>query len=166
MQTSLQTFRELKSSRSFQEEVDTYGVTATVEVLFAECSETWTKDFETFRSGRSLKLLGFDTLDGKNWKNASAAEDDVKMLESWLEGIPTTNADPLRSNAEEIIIRSQCLKERVGEVLEAHGYSDGDALSFDQCENLVKAGVVVELLLLPLSRLRDVARWGTERNII
>ena len=135
-------------------------------MLFIECSETWTKDFETFRSGRSLKLLGFDTLDGKNWKKESAAEDDVKMLESWLRGILTTNADSLRPTAEEIITRSQCLKERVRAVLETHGYSDGDALSFNQCGSLVKAGVVVELLLLPLSRLSDVARWTTERNII
>ena len=88
------------------------------------------------------------------------------MLENWLEGIPTSNPDSLRSNAEEIIIRSQFLKERVGEILEAHGFSDGDTLSFDQYESLVKASVVVELLLLPLAKLRDIIRWSTEWDII
>ena len=62
--------------------------------------------------------------------------------------------------------RSENLLERVGEVLEMHGYRNGESLAFVQCEELVREGVVVELLLQPMSRLRDVIRWRNETDTI
>jgi len=49
----------LISSSSFRtKKVEKFGVKVTLEVLFVEVSKTWSKDFEEFGAGRSLKLLG------------------------------------------------------------------------------------------------------------
>ena len=144
-------------------EKEQYGVKVTAEVLFMEASETWTKDFETFRSGRSMKLLGYDTLDGRNWKNFSAAGDDIA---DWAKGVEASDSLSLKADAEAIVLRSQALIERIGTVLEETGVRDGENLTFEQCERLVKAGVVVELVLEPMWRLRDVMRWRNETDII
>ena len=135
-------------------------------MLFFTASKTWEKDFEKFRSGRSLKLLGYDTLEGRNWKNASAAGDGEKEMANWLEGKPTADEGSLRADAGAIIERSHSLIDRVGEVLQAHNVRNGTHLTFKQCEALVEAGVVVELLLMPMERLRDVIRWRLDDNII
>ncbi len=129
-------------------------------------SKTWEKDFEKFRSGHSLKLLGYDTIEGRNWKNAEAVGDAERELENWLQGRPKADEGSLRADAEAIIQRSQSLIERVGDILQAHGVESGSHLTFKQCEALVEAGVVVELLLLPMERLRDVIRWRLDDNII
>ena len=44
--------------------------------------------------------------------------------------------------------------------------TDGDSLSNEQCDYLSNKGVVVELVLLPMSAMKDVARWTTEHDII
>lgn len=62
--------------------------------------------------------------------------------------------------------RSEKVLERVGKVLEKHGYRNGESLTYVQCEELVQEGIVVELLLQPMSRLRDVIQWRNERDII
>ena len=43
--------------------MDQHSIIATVEVLMIESStgKTWTKDFQEFRSGRAVRLLGYDT---------------------------------------------------------------------------------------------------------
>lgn len=127
-------------------------------------SKTWTKDFNIFRSGRSLKLLGYDTLEEKNWKSFHAAGDVATELRRVLQ--PQADPGSLREEAETLLEKSQSLIERVGAVLQSHGVNDGSYLTFQQCEALVEAGVVVELLLLPMARLRDVIRWRLEDNII
>ena len=129
-------------------------------------SKSWEKDFEKFRSGRSLKLLGYDTLEDRNWKNADSEGDAEDELKNWLQGLPKASEWSLRADAEAVIQRSQSLIERVGDVLKAHGIESGSYLTFKQCEALVAAGVVVELLLLPMDRLRDVIRWRLDNNII
>lgn len=60
----------LSGSGSFREELGKFGVTVTVkvEVLFLEASTTHTKDFKTSKAQRSLNLVGYDTLDHRNWK--------------------------------------------------------------------------------------------------
>ncbi|KAJ4367265.1 hypothetical protein N0V83_006846 [Neocucurbitaria cava] len=156
----------LSSSTSSRKQVDKYSIKAEVEVLFFSASKTWEKDFEKFRCGRSLKLVGYDTLEGRNWKNAGAAGDAEREMNNWLQGRPTADEGSLRADAEAIIQRSHSLIDRVGEVLHTHNVRNGGYLTFDQCEDLVEAGVVVELLLLPMERLRDVFRWRLDDNII
>lgn len=113
-----------------------------------------------------MRLLGYDTLDGKTWKHSNAAGDDVKEMMAWASNDTTVDANSLREDTDAIMTRSENLLERVGEVLERHGYRNGESLTFVQCEELVAEGIVVELLLEPMWRLRDVIRWRMETNII
>jgi hypothetical protein len=62
--------------------------------------------------------------------------------------------------------RSENSLERILDILEKHGYRNGASLTFNQCEELVTEGIVVELLLEPLWRLRDVVQWRLDDNII
>ncbi|CAI7678896.1 unnamed protein product [Penicillium pancosmium] len=134
----------MSASGHSRTKIEKYGITATLTV----------------------SLLGYDTLENKNWKNFSAAGDDVKEMEAWASGGSAMDADSLRADTDAIMTRSENLLERVGEVLEKHGYRNGQSLTFAQCEGLVQEGIVVELLLQPMSRLRDVIRWMNERDII
>lgn len=128
-------------------------------VLFVSASKHWEKDFRTFSAGRQVRLLGYDTLSDKTWKRVSAAGDDVKEMR-------VEDADTLRADTDAIMMRSENLQERIREVLERHGYRNGESLTFVQCEELLAEGIVIELLLEPMSRLRDVVRWRMETNII
>ncbi|KAF2151441.1 hypothetical protein K461DRAFT_295497 [Myriangium duriaei CBS 260.36] len=140
----------LSSSSFSNKKVESYGITATVEVLFVEVSKTWTKDIHSFSAGKSMRLLGYDTLTDQTW-NVTTAENGIRAL-----------AD----RAEHIILRSQSVLERTLEALEKQNMADGDEISNEQCDFLTGNGLVVELVLLPMSALRDVARWTTERNVI
>lgn len=59
----------------------------------------------------------------------------------------------LKSDAATIIKRSHTLTERVGYVLKAYHIKNAASFTFKQREALVQAGVVVELLPLPMHRL-------------
>ncbi|KAF2741958.1 hypothetical protein M011DRAFT_453964 [Sporormia fimetaria CBS 119925] len=156
----------LSSSGSSREQVDKYSIKAEVEVLFVTVSKTWNKEFETFRAGRAMKLLGYDTLEDRTWQNSCAAGDSIPETRNWLAGRPMLEEGTLKADAEAVISRSHSLIERVGEVLRRHGVEDGSYLTFKQCEALVADGVVVELLLMPMDHLRDVVRWRLDDNII
>lgn len=165
----------MSASGHSKEVIEQYKVKATVTVLFISASKTWEKDFRTFSAGRQVKLLGYDTIDSMTWKRQTAAGDDVKEVRkqrllkeaiAWEAFNPQADGDTLRADADAIMIRSENLLERVIGILERHGYKNGESLTFVQCEQLVKEGIVVELLLEPMSRLRDVVRWRTETNII
>lgn len=164
----------MSASGHSQERIDKYGITATVKVLFVSASKSWEKEFRTFGAGRQVRLLGYDTLDAKTWNRFRAAGDDVKEMEAWAKTVPedplrgeeNTGEDPLRADTDAIMIRSESLLERVYEVLDKPGYRNGESLTFVQCEELLAEGVVVELLLEPMKRLRDVIQWRAEKNII
>jgi len=141
----------LLSTTSFSSRTDeTYGVTATLEVLFFEASKTWTKDFHEANSGQSVKLLGYDTLQGQNW-NSSTTGDGVQVF---------------KKQTLQVLSRSQSILNRVVAALSEHGVSDQKGLTNEQCDRLAEAGLVVELLLSPMSSLREVRRWMLEDNII
>ncbi|OHF00895.1 hypothetical protein CORC01_03723 [Colletotrichum orchidophilum] len=140
------------SSSSFEKKkVEQYGIELTVEVLFVEMSHRWTKDFYTYSAGKKMRLLGYDTLSDTNWNVAMETSRDIEKLSE---------------HAEEVILRSQDLLERSIKILEDQGMFHGDHLTNAQCDFLTNRGIVVELILLPMSALRDVARWTTERNAV
>ena len=141
----------LMSASSFRSQKDeSYGVKVTLEVLIFEASKTWTKDFHEFNTGRSLKLLGYDTLEGANW-NSTASGDGVSSL---------------RQQTLALISRSQSILNRVEAALDDLEMCDVAGLTNEQCDRLAQAGLVVELLLEPLHTLRDLKRWTLEKNII
>ncbi|KAF2627507.1 hypothetical protein BU25DRAFT_439935 [Macroventuria anomochaeta] len=144
----------LSASRHTKEVREEYKVKATVT------------DFKTRTLGRQVKLLGYDTVDSMTWETARATGDDLKALKqkyqeavAWEAFDLATDAQTLRADADAIMARSESLLERVGVVLERHGYRNGENLTFLQCEELVKEGIMVELLLEPMSRLKDVGDW-------
>jgi len=140
------------SNSSFStKRVESYGIKATVEVLFVEVSHTWTKDFHSFDAGKSMKVLGYDTFSNRNWSVTTAEDGSINAL---------------LGQTEDIILNSQSILERVLKLLEEQKMTDGDLLSNEQCDYLTSNGVVVELVLLPMSAIRDVARWTTEHDVI
>ncbi|KAI0147798.1 hypothetical protein GGR57DRAFT_244945 [Xylariaceae sp. FL1272] len=187
----------MSASGHSREQIDKYGVTATVEVLFVEVSKHWEKDFRTFSAGRQVRLLGYDTLDAKTWNRFRAAGDDVKEMVAWAAKAPLrepsqnektnlksllgkameeekeidvlrgeTGEDSVDADTHAIMTRSESLLERIYEVLDRHGYENGQSLTFVQCEELLAEGIVIELLLEPMRRLRDVIHRRSEKNII
>ena len=141
----------ISSSAFEKKKVEQYGIKLTVEVLLVEVSHTWTKDFHTFSAGKKMRLLGYDTLSDTNWNVSMEATGDIEKL---------------AKQAEEIVQRSQDLLPRSIQLLESQGMFHGDHLTNEQCDFLTSNGIAAELVLLPMSALRDVARWTTERNII
>ncbi|KAJ5986738.1 hypothetical protein N7451_011103 [Penicillium sp. IBT 35674x] len=156
----------MSASGRSRTQIEKFDVTATVTVLFLSASKHWEKDFQSFRSGRQVRLIGYDTLDNKNWRNFSAEGDDIKEMEVWANGGSAVDSNSLLADTDAIMTRSENLLERVGMVLKAHGYRNGESLTFVQCEELIQEGIVVELLLHPMSRLRDVIQWRNEKDII
>ena len=77
-----------------------------------------------------------------------------------------TGEDSLRADTNAIMTRSESLLERIYEVLDKHGYRNEQSLTFVQCEELLAEGIVIELMLEPMRRLRDVIQWRAEDNII
>lgn len=112
--------------------------------------KTWTKNFHKFNSNRSLKLLGYDTLEGTNWNSSTSG----------------AGVDSLRSQTLSLVSRSQSIFNRVEAALDGLGMSDHTQLTNEQCERLAEAGLVVELLLQPMYSLRDIKRWMIEKDII
>lgn len=131
----------LISASSFSsKKVETFGIKVTLEILFFEASKTWTQEFHEFNSGRSLKMLGYDTLEGKNWNSS----------------ISGSGVDIFRSEILSLVSRSQSILNRVEAALDGLEMFDGTELTNEQCDRLAAAGLVVELLLQPMQSLRDV----------
>ena len=141
----------LISGSSFRtKKVEQFGIKVTLEVLMLPISKEWKKNFYDFSTGRSLKLLGYDTLDGVNWRSTTEGN----------------GVDTIRDQTLTLVERSQCILDRVNMALERLQLGDGQDLTGAQCDALVQAGVVVELVLLPMASIRDVARWRNESNVI
>jgi hypothetical protein len=133
----------LISTTSFSSRTDeTYGITATLEVLFFDKNKTWIKDLHEYDSGQSVKLLGYDTLQGQNW-NISSAGDGVQVF---------------KEQTLHVLGRSQSILDRVVAAMDENGASGQTSLTDEQCDRLAEAGLVVELMLSPISSLREVRR--------
>ena len=142
----------LSGSNTAKKEIEKFGITVKVEVLFLEASTTHTKEFEIATAQSSLRLLGYDTLDHKNW-NTSMRDHGAA-------------ASDLKAQASQITLCSQALDRRVAEKLDSMGICDGDNLDVGDCNKLIQSGLVAELILLPVSGLRQVVEWIMEDNII
>ena len=142
----------LSGSNAAKREIEKLGITVRVQILFITASITHTKEFETASAQSSLRLLGYDTLDHQNWnmsmKDIGAAASD------------------LRNQASQIVLRSQALDIRVAEKLDGLGICDGDQLNVADCNRLTESGLVAELVLLPVSGLRQVVEWIIQDDII
>lgn len=143
----------ISGSNASKKELEKFGITVKVEVLFIEASTTHTKDVATSSASDSLRLVGYDTLDYQSW-NSSEVEGH------------SGNALALRAQAVEVITRSQALTVRVAEKLDELRLRDGDHLNSEDCRKLTESGLVAELVLLPVSTLREVVEWVIEDDVI
>ncbi|KAJ1324609.1 hypothetical protein MN608_10677 [Microdochium nivale] len=140
------------SSSAFKKEViEKYTVTAAAKIVGFEVSKTSAKDIHSFGDGKRMRLVGYDTLSDTSWSVKMEAPEDIESLSR---------------QAGQAMLQSQSLMERCLQWLGAHDMHDGENLTDAQCELLAGSGIAVELILLPMSSLRDVARWTTEHNVI
>ena len=143
----------ISGSNASKKELEKFGITVKLEVLFIEASTTHTNDFETLASSNASKLVGYDTLDHQCWKSSELEDRGSAALS-------------LREQAKEIINRSQILDLRVSEKLDELEVRDSDHLSLEDCRKLTGSGLVAELVLLPVETLRQVIEWVIEDDII
>lgn len=140
----------ISSSSSSKEKIDAYTVRVTGKVLFWEATKVWTKDFREASSGRSFELLGYDTMETRNWKMQSKNDDVAAMQEQ----------------SALIHLRSQCLRARTLDLLDVLKFEHGQELTWDDCDRLADSGLILELIMLPMSCLRDVAHWMVNDDVI
>jgi hypothetical protein len=137
-------------------------VKATTRILFWETSATWSTDFASFDAGQDVKLLGYDTLADKIWR---VPESPVKKPD-YGSTQHMKRMKSVQKDVERLVSYSENQAGRVAQVLGNNGVRSGSYLTFKQCEDLCELGVVVELLLLPMARIREVMQWQIYDNII
>lgn len=143
----------LSGSNAARKELEQFGVTLKVKVLFVDKAETWTKNNITSSQASALSLSGYDTLENQHWTLSRGHED-------------TTSAETVQKCAANVMSKSQTLESRIEDKLNDLNIVDGQVLSFEDCDDLTKSGLVVELVLLPVTSLRQVILWLQEDNII
>ena len=142
----------LSGSDSARTDLEQFGLTLKVRVLFVDTSTTYTKDSVSSSHASALSLTGYDTLDNQHC--------------SLLKGQQGNSAEEVQQRGAEIMRKSQMLDARIQAKLDELNVMDGKVLSFEDCDRLTKAGLVVELVLLPVTSLRQVMLWLQEDNII
>ena len=132
--------------------LERFGITVTVEVLFAKASTTHTQDFSEIEAHNGLKIVGYDTLGHTKYNSAAR---DHAVMQSEVE-----------TQAGEYCDKARSLDLRVAEKLNEMDISDGDYVDSTTCQRLVESGLVVELMLLPVITLREVQSWVIESDVI
>ena len=142
----------LSSAAHVTKDREVYGVTLKAVVLFFETSKHWKKDFDTFTSNSTLTLLGYDTLAGKTWNERAegAGDPSARLFEA----------------SKDIALSTQCLDGRLANILDGMRLRDGAELDALTCDELIREGVVVELVLRPIRALRQVMHWVLQDNVI
>lgn len=144
----------LSGSNAARKELEQFGVTLKVKVLFVEKAETWTKDEVISSQSSGLSLSGYDTLSNQYWSlglGHAGTGTDVKAVQQC---------------AADVISESRTLESRIEDKLDDLNIVDGETLSIEYCDDLIKSGLVVELVLLPVTSLRQVILWLQKDNII
>jgi len=124
-----------------------------VEVTALLYTDTYTdsKFFSTAGESSSFSLAGFDTLS------------DLHVLENSMGG---GGLNSLRQKATSLSAMADQLTSRVQAKLRNFGLYEKQALSFEMCEKICESGLVVELILLPINKLRDVVKWTKTDDVI
>lgn len=77
-----------------------------------------------------------------------------------------TSRSELSSAVERMTTAAHTLDSRTQAKISTIGLSPGNPVSYSRCVELLKSGVVVELLLLPAKTIREVLEWTTDDNVI
>ncbi|KAF2442342.1 hypothetical protein P171DRAFT_365181 [Karstenula rhodostoma CBS 690.94] len=155
----------LSSSSYTRTQKDNVTVQVQAKVIGIKKTKSWEDNFSKFDENCNIKLLGYDTLCVQaSHKSRQAGS----ILTIWHIGSDAhaKSLEELQKAVEEMSTNSENLIERVADVLKKHGVSNGSFVTFEECEELCREGVVVELLLMPMARLRDVIKWQYYDNIV
>ena len=131
--------------------VERLSVKVEVTVLFYNDSHTEEKFFTESSANSTFRLSGFDTLS------------DLHVSET---RIGSAGLDSLRKAAGGLSGMANQLANRVSTKMDGLRLQNSDSLGFETCEKLCGSGLVVQLILLPLSTLREVVLWSQSTDII
>lgn len=92
------------------------------------------------KSAYNLTFSGLDTLDG---------------FEQTTKAFDQSSYAGLKAVATQNVVNGIKLRSRVADAMKEAGVSLGETLTLSQCDKLFNSGLVVEIMLLPYSRLRD-----------
>lgn len=142
----------VSGSGTSKRELEKFGITVTVEVLFVEVGTTHTKDFVAAEAKSEVKFIGYDTLGHSTFNSAAGG----RGLDSVA----------VKRQVQVYCESAKCLDVRVADKLDELDIQDGEQIDETVCRRLIESGLVVELLLLPVSSLREVRHWMVEDDVI
>jgi hypothetical protein len=142
----------VSGASSDKRSLEKFGVTITVEVLFVKASVSHTKNSLKAEAHSNFKIIGYDTLSHTQYNSEA-------------QGHAALQSEVTRE-AEGYCEKAKSLDIRVSDKLDELGIHDGDRVDMKLCEKLTQAGLVVELMLLPVITLREVQNWVIEDDVI
>ena len=142
----------LSQSSEDRRTVDIVALEAKVEVLCFEKTYRRDKRWTESSASSDFQVCGYDTLD------------HVKYSSSPAYGPSTPEERERQTKA--FSARARTLEERVMHTMRALGVVESDSVGFEVCEKLCRSGLVMELILLPVTTLREVMLWATDDDII
>lgn len=130
------------SSSNYTSEATSWSVTVVVKVFCWKASTTKSESSYTSSAAATgtIKFNGFDTLSLSQWSQSGSDSMSHKSIIS----IANTNLE-----------KGQLLQGRLGEATSEFELFDGCFVSDEQVKSLLRAGLVIEIQLLPYAKLRD-----------
>jgi hypothetical protein len=127
------------------------SVKAEVHAVFTSKTYTDSKYFTDTNSDSNLQLSGFDTLS------------DTHLSLQTANG---AGLGSLREQAAEMALKVDQLNRRVSSKLYEFKLTDNMRVSPRTVEEIFNSGLVVEVILLPVNKLRDVISWSASKDVI
>ena len=127
------------------------SVEVKVKVLFVTISHSWNTDSSSSSASQSVRVIGYDTLTDTHVSGVAS-------------GGPGTAE--LGASAQELVAMAQGLGLRVDGKLAEMGLREEEPLEYATCDRLTREGLVAELILLPITTMRQVLEWSTSDDII
>ncbi|KAI9841613.1 MAG: hypothetical protein M1837_000520 [Sclerophora amabilis] len=131
----------------------TQEITLEAKVKALCYSKSWStsKAWHESLASNSFSVMGYDTLGNVH-------------LSERVSGGP--EAEKVGADAKMLMDKAQNLGLRVEDKLAEFGLPEDEPLEYAVYDRLTRAGLVAELLLLPVATLKQVMEWSTNDNII
>lgn len=123
--------------------------------LFVTCSKQHQKFFATASASSQYRVHGFDTLTRLH----IPPEAPVQLSSA-------SDFTGLMSTAKDLETRCIKLAQRTTNEIESLGLKHEEVLDMDVLASLLESHLVVEVLLLPICKMREVIHWTTSKDII
>jgi hypothetical protein len=130
----------ISTSECDRTKAERVAVKVEAQVAFWSAEHVENKFFRYATKSAMVNLSGFDTLSNSRWKDSTLG----------------TDLDGIRATAAYIANLAQDLPSRVDEKLRDIGLDSDSVVTQGDCLNMCRSGIVVEIVLLPISRLRQV----------